>query len=44
MVKTRIKQVVVPKKAAKEIMVDKKKGKRGKKICPECDAYVPIHS
>jgi len=44
MVNTRTKHVVVPKAKAKEIMVDKKKGKRGKKICPECDAYVPIHS
>ena len=43
MVNTRTK-VVAPKRAAKEVTVDKKKGKRGKKICPECDSYVPIHS
>lgn len=30
--------------AASGASVQRKKGRRGKKICPECDAYVPIHS
>jgi hypothetical protein len=31
-------------KSSSKSAFEKKKGKRGKKICPDCDEYVPIHS
>ena len=35
---------MVARKTQKVVETLAKKGKRGKKVCRDCEAYVPIHS